>query len=430
MPEIAAPPAPAPTPPTPPPAPAPHPSSAPRPGEPRQMAESRSRLAGRVSEADGIPDKPKASKPAPAAPPAPAASPKPAEPQAAHPTKTAEAKPEPIPSEPAKEPAEPVLKAFDPLTEKPSKLPGPWQLKEKYQKEARQYEAEAIELRAKLAKLGDPESISKRIELAETRNRELEEVVQLKAFEKSEKYHREFAQPLQDAWNDALSTFSQLNVTEPDGTIRPATDQDLSYLAQLPVGKIDDEAEAMFGKSTRRALQHVDEIRKLAAASTKALAEARKKGAEQESQQATATRQAQEEVGRLWSESIAEDDSSKDFLKSREDDDEWNTALEKHRSFVESAIRGNAADPKLTSAERADLVKRKAALRGRAIGYGMRGIELKRAQATIATLEAELKAVKGTQPGNGDGRSDIIKALSASPQNRMQDRFNERMAAD
>jgi hypothetical protein len=454
MPETAAPPAPAapapsaPAAPGAPSAPAPHPSSAPRSFESPHIARSRERLGSKVGEADGVPEtrkdnatagktpeaKPVAPKPADLAPKAEPAPVKPAE--SAKPVEDAKpAKPDAkAPESPMDPLAKPALDAAGkpvPVDPKTGKLPGPWQLKEKWEKQARQYESEVVELRSKLTKLGDPDAIAKRIEAAEARAKELESEIEYKAFEKSEKYDREFAKPLQASWEAAVSTFSQLKVTEADGvTTRPATDQDLTWLAQLPEGQLDEAAEALFGKSAPRALRHVEKVRELAAASTKALADARKAGAERDTQAAAATRQAHEEVSRLWTEALASDDQSRDFLQTREDDDEWNAALDKSRSFVESAIKGNAADPKLTSAERADLVKRKAALRGRAIGYTMRGVEIKRQAARITSLEAELASVKATQPGNGDGRGGdgSVSITHGTPQARMQDRFNSRMS--
>jgi hypothetical protein len=102
--------------------------------------------------------------------------------------------------------------------------------------------------------------------------------------------------------------------------------------------------------------------------------------------------------------------------------------LEKAHAYVDGAIAGNAVDPSLTPAARADLLKRKARMRTGAIGFDMMKLEVKRRDARIATLEAELKAIKDTQPGGGEPGGDTNGAPAGDHRSRMEQRFQQRMA--
>lgn len=399
------------------------------------MAKSRERLGAKVGEADGVPDKRLANAPKPAEvkpvegvkpPEKPAAPVVPAKPVEIKPLEAAKPEATPAKLDPTLGPdGKPI--AVDPKT---GKLPGPWQLKEKWEKQARAYEAELLEVRSKLAKLGDTDAVTKRLEAAEARRTELEDEIRHVNYSKSEEFAVKYQKPLEEAWTAATTTFSQLKVFEADGTTqRQATPEDLTYLAQLPEGQLDDTAEALFGKSAPRALRHVEKVRELAAAQSKALSDARKAGAERATQQEAAMKLAKDESLRLWEETTSHDETSHDFLQSKEDDDEWNGRLEHAKEYVDTTFASQIADPKHTTAQRTALVKRWAKLRAGAIGFDMMKLQVKRLEAQVAARDAELATFKATQPGNGDGRADGSAAVqSSNPRARMMDRFNARMA--
>lgn len=375
------------------------------------MTRSRDRLTRSAEGADGIPTPAKGATPAKPAvtPPAtPATPPKPAEP-AKPATPDTKATPAAKPGDSSK-PAD-ATPSGDPTTppvDSPAEhKKGLGYLVNKYKETSRQHEIRAAELEAKLAKVGDPDAVSKRIEAAEKRAAELEAEIRHANYAKSEEFATKYRKPLEDAWTQAVTTFGQLKVIGEDGvTTRPATDQDLVALAQMPEGLIDETAEAWFGKSAQRAIRHVERVRELSAAQSRALEDARKAATEHDAQSTAAAHHAREETVRLWTEATSEADRTHDFLQPKEDDDEWNERLGTAREFVDTALTANVADPKLTSAQRADLVKKHAKMRAGAIGFDMMKLEVKRLKAQLAQRDTEIAAIKATQPGAGGPRLD------------------------
>lgn len=321
-------------------------------------------------------------------------------------------------------------KAIDPkATPKGEKLPGPWQLKEKYEKLAKLHEQRAVEAETKLAKLGDYETISKRAQQAEERAKKYEEEIKYLDYSKSEEFQEKYQKPYLDAWAKAEREITQLNVTDAEGNVRKATVQDFLALANMPAGDSDVAAESWFGKSAQRVLRHVDKMRDLSEAQQKALDDARKTGSERMTQQSEASKMAREEASQLWSEHVQADDEKHEFLKPKEEDNEWNEKLEKARSFVEETIKGNAADPKLTKEQRAELIRKKTALRGRAIGFTMRGLEIARLKSQIALKDAEIAEIKAGSPGAGNGRNgngDVVVTYT-DPMERSKAALRQRL---
>lgn len=337
--------------------------------------------------------------------------------------KAAPAEPTPpkSPATPASESPDPPAKAQDgkpPETPaaavpdaKPAKPPGPWQLKEKYEKLSRQLESENLELKARLAKAADAEAAAKRAEAAEKRLAELESDMRFIDYSRSSEYQQKYARPYQDAYGRALSDFKQLQVQDGEGNQRPATEQDLLALASAPVGQLDELAETWFGKSAPRVVRHIEKMRELADDANRALETARKDGETHRQQQETATRQIHEAVAQNWQVAIAE---VPDFLKPKEGDDEWNGRVDKAREWVDETLKANVADPKLTAEQRAEAIRRHANMRWRAIGYSSLKLELKRAQSEAAALRKELEAFKKSGPpeGEGNGRPPTSAALN------------------
>lgn len=403
------------------PSPAPVPTPAPaalKPGETR-MSQSLGKLRESLKDAtvDGKPIEP---------------TPEPNRPGAVEP-----AKPDPVAKEPAKpDPAKPVAEGKPPTTPdaKPSdvpldpktgKPPGSWQLKERAEKLAKVWESRALDAETKLARLGDPEAVTKRLQDAEERAKKLDEEIKYIDYSKSSEFVEKYQKPYLEQWAKVERDITQLTVTDNEGNVRKATVQDFLAIANMPAGDGDAAAEAWFGKSAQRVLRHVDKMRDLSESQQKALEDARKNGSERQTQQTEAVKTAREESYRFLQESIEEDEERHDFLKPKEEDDEWNGALTKSKTFVEEAINSRPSDPKLTSEQRKEMVRKKAALRGRAIGYTMRGVELKRANATIANLQAELAKIKETQPGPGNGSHTSSGVLITDPMDRSKARLRQ-----
>lgn len=265
-------------------------------------------------------------------------------------------------------------------------------------------ETENSSLKARLTSMGDMDAVARRMEAAEKRASELESEIKFVNYAKSQEFVEKYQKPYEGAWGKAVSEVSQLNIALEDGSTRKATANDLLNLANAPLDQLDDAAERMFGKSAARVIRHVEKIRELSEAQTQALEEARKTGSEREKQMGESQKRIAETLGTLWERTLAEDSKKLDFLKPKDGDDDWNGALDKSTKFVEDAWKANPADPNLTPEQRAEVIRRHAALRNRAVGFSMLKVENKRLADKLAAVQKELDGIKGSAPTNGNGR--------------------------
>ncbi len=149
----------------------------------------------------------------------------------------------------------------------------------------------------------------------EARNTELEKHIEYVDYTKSSDFKAKYQQPYADAWNEAVSEFRELEVTEkhPDGvddmgepkfkiTTRPATEDDLIALGSLSLSQMDKTAAKMFGESASRAINHIQNLRKLAIAKNKALSEAQTRANEYKTRQEAESKARTDTIAKTWQE--------------------------------------------------------------------------------------------------------------------------------
>jgi len=350
----------------------------------------------KLREASG--EKPAA--PAPSTPPVEPPA-KPPEPPAKppEPTKAQEA---PKPPEPAK-PAEPPPTGEPPEAAPKGKPPGPWQLKEKFEKMARELSAENLELKRRLDAAGDVDTLRKRHEEAESRWKSLDEEMRFINYSKSAEFQDKYQKPYETAWARAEGDLRELTVALEDGNNRPATVQDLVLLANTPLGEARKLAVAMFGDGADDVMAHRRVIRELADAQNRALQEARKTGAERAKERTAAVQKARYEVETLWQRHHEADTAKLEYLRPKEGDDEWNGKVESAQKFVQQALASNPMDPALSAEQRADVVARQVAVRNRAVAFSALKLHNTRLAAQVADLQKQLDALKASGPSNGSG---------------------------
>lgn len=158
---------------------------------------------------------------------------------------------------------------------------------------------QSLEAKVKEYEARKPEDhtpLQERIKQLEQERNDLDKRLAFMDYQQGSEYQAKYEKPYQEAWNDAIAEFSELRVRESDGAdemgepkfkVRQATDRDLLRLANMSLSDMDEAATAMFGPSAARAINHVQNLKRLSAAKFKALNEA-KKNAEQwrQSQQA------------------------------------------------------------------------------------------------------------------------------------------------
>lgn len=223
--------------------------------------------------------------------------------------------PEPKPEEPHPKPEEP-----EPTTPKAEVKPvKAAELRTAYEglkkKVQTELEPELQRLRSQVKdmegkpKTDDAEPLKAQIKNLEARNQELENRIQFVDFTKSKKFNDEYVQPYNQAWTDAVSEFKELSVKEygPEDesgerkvTTRPATEADLIKLGAMRLSEMDEAAVAMFGASAPRAVNHIQNLRKLANARQKALQDAETKASEWSKQQVTERETMGKKLAGLW----------------------------------------------------------------------------------------------------------------------------------
>lgn len=336
-------------------------------------------------------------------------------PPGAPPTPTGEPpKPIPAPPTPAKVASEapkgptPAADSNKAATPVPGAKPkeSPWRLVETYKAKALKLEQELAD---HLAKAGDPKvvtAVQQRAEAAEKRLQELESEMRYHNFAKTTEFKEKYYEPYEKAWAKAVSEVKQLVVTGEDGQSRPATEDDLWRIITQPLGTATALAKELFGNDLGNYVMahHYGKVRDLAEAQQEALDKARKEGADRELQSVQASTRTRAEVVDLFEQTRQEALAKLDFLKEKEGDDDWNTALAKATDYVDSTMKASVLDPKLSKEERTKLVQRHVAVRNRAIGYAMLKLETKRLKAELAERDKKLASYEKAQPGGGDGK--------------------------
>ena len=167
-------------------------------------------------------------------------------------------------------------------------------------------------------------------------------------------------------------------------------------------------------------------IKDLAEAQLKALDDARKTGADRQKADGVRAQQLTEEIQTTWKTENEADESKYDFLKTKEDDDEWNGRLSQAKAFVDKTFTTDARDPKLTPEQRRDAVRNHVSLRGRAIGFSMLKLENNRLKAELEAKQKVIDEFKGQEPSPGEGHPAEKKAAAVSPADSWREELRRR----
>lgn len=161
-----------------------------------------------------------------------------------------------------------------------------------------EYEPEIQRLRTKVkdfeSKTGEEaSSITTQMQALRERNAELEKKIAFYDYTEDQTFKKQYAEPYRRAWAEALSDFRELEIRERTGEddmgepvyrTRPADEKDLLRLANMKLSEMDAKAQEMFGASSARAINHIQNIRRLSDAQRKAIEEAKKSAAEWKTQ--------------------------------------------------------------------------------------------------------------------------------------------------
>lgn len=287
----------------------------------------------------------------------------------------------------------------------------PWKLVDHYKATNTSLQKEIAELRTQQGQ--PPKEWLDKLTSAQKRAEELENHIRFVDYQKSGEFTEKYTKPYEEAWMRAISGLKGLKVqwTNPEtGEVsgRDITPQDIAALANMDPAAARQEIRQRFPEDAAEVKTYVERIRDLAYAQNQALEEHRTKGAEHWNAQAQALQAKQrafiESNTKLW-ESINKEAMEKfDFLRPVEGDEARNAKLEAAVKFVEDALATRITDPKLSDEDRANVLRKHAALRNRAIGYSVLLHENKGLKAKVGELEKALKAYEKSEPTSGDGK--------------------------
>lgn len=312
--------------------------------------------------------------------------------------------------------------------------PNPWKLYDAEKAARAKAEKEIQDLKSTIVPEAERTKLMERVTAAEKRAQELEDEIRFVDYSKSVEFQTKYQKPYEEAWKRAMAELSQVPIKDPaTGETRSAQTEDLSMLVNMPLGQAREAAEVLFGKFAGDAMNYRKEIRGLFEAQHAALEEAKKTGSERskrqmEEQQRTVT-ELKGQISKLWKDANDQALASEThgpFFKPKEGDEEWNARLTKGFEMVDKAFAESPFDNKLTPEQRAEVIKRHAAVRNRAASWGPLRHAYNKALERIKALETEVAAFKGSTPPAGGSQPTTAPTQPASPRARMMEELQRR----
>jgi hypothetical protein len=333
--------------------------------------------------------------------------------------------------------AEPVAEGQPPPEAEPK---GIAEVRTAYQKAKTEiektYKPQVAKLEARIKELetAKPDEASpillKRAEEAEKRLAQAEDALRFVDFSKSSEYQEKYHKPYLEAWQRACGDFAQLKVKIADGVdddtgqarfkSRPATDDDLIYLANLPLSEMDEKAQEMFGSSAARVIHHVEKVRELYSAQQKALNEAKMNGGERAKQTDAQRKASQEQAQKLWGDrnkALAE--KFPNWYAEIPGDTEGNELFKKGLAMVDRILQPSEQNPAPKTIE--ERVALDSTIRMKVANHDRLALRLKKVRAELAEAKKALAEFEGSEPpagragagGAGGGARDYVADAEA-----------------
>lgn len=342
----------------------------------------------------------------------------------------------PKPSDAPKPPDKPAVAEGDEpavSVEAPPEIPAsdkkknPWHLLRDSKKRVDALERELSEAKTSGLAETDRAQYLERIEKAEAKIKDYENELRFKSYEKSQEFQEKYEQPYNQAWQKHMDDLRGVTITGDDGVARPMEAKDILDLVNLELADARDLADAKWGKFAGDAMTARKEIRDLFHARSKALEEARKTGAEREKQMTERQQKMQRDmsthVKTTWdsaNQAALADPNNGEYFKPVEGDDARNQLLGKGFALVDKAFAENPMDPRHTPEQRAEIVKRHAAVRNRAAAFGPMKYIIRKLREQVAELEKANKEFKGSQPPAAGGTAPGSEAPLSSGKAKLE----------
>lgn len=286
---------------------------------------------------------------------------------------------------------------------------GPWQLK-------KLAEDRAIAAETKYAKLlesigGSEQEVTARTERltkAEQRAKELEDEIRHVNYVKSSEFREKFQAPYERSIQSAMKELAGLTYQDGAGQAREISLDLLMDFVSRPAAQARAAAQQLFGDSANDVMTQRGLIRDKLDQQMAAIEDAKKNGSQRDQQRMESRqafmRETSTQANQWWEEynkQVSEHPEHGEFIKPREGNAEWNSALERGFESAKKAFSLNIMDPRLTPDQRKEAVKQQAALYNKAAAYSTQRLEIKSLRKQLADAQSELKKYQDTTPGTG-----------------------------
>lgn len=321
--------------------------------------------------------------------------------------------PDPKPVEPPPEPK--PGEVTPPAPEKPKGQERTADLRasrDNWQRKATELEPKVADLERQLAEFRakppvDPGPIQAQLKSLQDENARLQETVRFTAYKESREYLETVRKPLDDEWAATAEDINGFTVELADGTSRPVTTTDIMRLgdANLNGKQRQDLAREWFGDSAAAILAHVNNLRHLSTKEAQAVANAKTKAGERQTQMTTARTQQDAALGNEYVQSqTALATKYPKWFGPDPADAPGNELLTKGFHYADAVFNNapvkqeNGTMAPLTPPQR---VRRLAVIRAKAANHDRLAARVKTMQQTIADLESDLAEFGKSVPGGG-----------------------------
>jgi hypothetical protein len=227
-------------------------------------------------------------------------------------------------------------------------------------------------------------------------------------FQKHPDYIKNFKQPLDEKWAEALAEVDGFEVTLENGSTRPVNASDLSNLGALNLKQRGEQARAWFGDSAPTILGHVKDLIDLSKKHDKAIQDAKKAAADNEASKKEQGTKETAEIAKAYSE-VSSQLVAKypKWFGPDESDPQGNELLKKGFDYGATVFDNkpdtiNGETRVLTPVER---VKRLAVIKAKAANHDRLVARLKAEQKRASELEAKLAEYESSEPPTDDAGS-------------------------
>lgn len=279
-------------------------------------------------------------------------------------------------------------------------------------------EAELTKLKSVVPKSqADSEALSQEIAKAKERITQQEQLIEMQAFEHSEKYQKEYVEPYYEAKTRAEKDMPQFSISEKTGEIdptteqpiikkRPATAADFQKIYGAPNEQVREMARAMFGEDAAEVLAMRREVSKLAEKATAALNDRRQNYSKYRQEEQATQSQKQIAMQKLWqtaNEQISKDPKRAEYWGEDKDDPEANKALAGGFKLADEFFSEKRDQMKPEERVEFDAFIRHTIAMGPRLAY-----TVKKLRAENTALKEEVGQLRGSAPGSPKPVSDEV----------------------